>query len=40
MHSIHGPSESWKRYGNHFVIEDAPDSELPDEMMTRRRRCG
>ena len=33
MNASHGPADSWKRYGNHFVIEDAPDRKLPDEMM-------
>src|SRR6218665_2038599 len=33
MHASPSPSESWKRYGNHFVIEDAPGRALPDEMM-------
>jgi glutamate decarboxylase len=33
MHASDSPSESWKRYGNHFVLEDAPDGKLPDEMM-------
>jgi glutamate decarboxylase len=33
MHSIQGPSEAWKQYGNHFVVEDAPDNKLPAEMM-------
>ena len=34
MHSSHGPSESWKQYGNHFVLEDAPDGKLPAEMTS------
>ncbi len=32
MQSSHGQSGAWKRYGNHFVIEDAPDRELPRQM--------
>jgi glutamate decarboxylase len=33
MHASQSPSESWKLYGNHFVLEDAPDGKLPDTMM-------
>ena len=33
MQGNHGPSEAWKRYGNHFVVEDAPDGKLPARMM-------
>jgi glutamate decarboxylase len=34
MHSSHGPSDAWKQYGNHFVLEDAPDHKLPAEMTS------
>ena len=33
MHPSNGSSGAWKRYGNHFVIEDAPDGKLPAKMM-------
>ncbi len=32
MHTNHSQSGAWKRYGNHFVIEDAPDRKLPQQM--------
>ena len=32
MHSHNSISGPWKRYGNHFVLEEAPDHELPSHM--------
>jgi glutamate decarboxylase len=32
MHASHSPAEARKRYGSHFIVEDAPDGALPAEM--------
>lgn len=33
MHASDGLTDPWKRYGNHFIVEDAPDRALPAQMM-------
>ena len=32
----HSPSGAWKRYGNHFIVEDAPDTALPPTTYDRK----